>query len=338
MKILVIGDAHFKDNLSYSDHVSDRRVDEKKKILDFIVDQAVDCQHVVFLGDNFNSKNNSSETNREYTEFIERFKDKDVYIISGNHEKKGNGSTAIDFLAKVKKPNWHIFTLPSCMQIGELKVDFVPYMFNSELGVNNSIDGAKEIMEHLDGGDIIFLHHTISGTTWNGIAADASKEIVLPKNELEEKYNLIVGGHIHEPQVDGKVIVAGSLFTSEVGETEKFIYKIDESLTFEKIKVPVRPILKLENPTVEELVSMTKTSIIKVILTDKSINVENLEKELSKFDAYVIVENYPNERKKVNIEKKNFDFSINSLLKLYSEEKQVDYEKLKRGMEIINNG
>jgi len=59
---------------------------------------------------------------------------------------------------------------------------------------------------------------------------------------------------------------------------------------------------------------------------------------LSKFDAYLLVEDYPNERKKVQIEKANFDFSIEALLKLYAEEKNVGYDQLLKGLEIIHNG
>ena len=35
-KILVIGDLHLKENLSYSEYVADQRIPEKKEILNFI--------------------------------------------------------------------------------------------------------------------------------------------------------------------------------------------------------------------------------------------------------------------------------------------------------------
>ena len=73
MKILLIGDTHWKDNLSYADYISDGRVAEKKEILDFIIESSKDCDHIVFLGDFFNSKNNSSEVNRQAVEFLEKF-------------------------------------------------------------------------------------------------------------------------------------------------------------------------------------------------------------------------------------------------------------------------
>ncbi len=334
----VIGDMHFKDDLSYADYIPDRRVEEKKNILDFIVKSFEDCEHVVFLGDNFNSKNNSSETNRAFVEFLERFNDKQIYIISGNHEKKGDGKTAIDFLGEVNKPNWHIFTKPGTMCIGEkpLEIDFLPYMLNSELGVDNHKDATIEVMDHLMGGDILFAHHSITGTFFNGNKTDDLNEIVLPQKELEERYKLIMAGHIHKYQCYGKVAITGNVFTTEVGDKEKFIFKINDELGVEKIKIPARQIVKLEDPTTEELSSIPNDAIIKVIITKKQTDIEELKNQLSKFDASLVIEDYPNERKKAHIKEGAFDFSIEALLKLYAEEKGIDYQKLLKGLQIIN--
>ena len=218
-KIGVIGDMHMKDDLSYADYIDDRRRHEKRSILEFIVESFRDCSSVVFMGDNFNSKNNSSESNRAFVEFVEKFNDKEVYIISGNHEKKGDGRTAIDFLGEIDKPNWHIYSGVTKAMIGNKEVCLMPYMLNSELGVDNCQEASKELVyQAMMGGDILFAHHSISGTTFNGMRTDDLKEAVLPKEELESKYKLIVAGHIHRPQQYGKVLITGSLFTSEVVE------------------------------------------------------------------------------------------------------------------------
>ena len=340
MKIGIIGDTHFKDFLSYADYIKDRRVAEKKEILDFVVKSFEDCDHIVFLGDNFHSKNNSSETNREFVEFIEKFGLKQVYIISGNHEKRGDGKTAIDFLKEVKKQNWHIFTGfgSAHMENGNspINVDFLPYMLNSELGVNSSEEGVKSILDNLVIGDILFTHHNITGTSFGGITTDMMKGIVLPQDELEKRYKLIIAGDIHVPQQYGKVIIAGSLFTSEVGELEKFIWKVDDQTVVEKIKVPNRPIYKLIDPTDKQLSKIPNNAIIKVIVTVKDTDIESLKEKLSKFDASLIIEDYPNERTKMHIEEGAIDFNIESLLKMYSEAKDVDYKKLIHGLELLN--
>lgn len=357
MKILCIGDTHWKDNLSYADYIKDRREGEKGEILDFLVKSAEDCEHVVFLGDFFNSKNNSSEVNRGAVELLERFGEKHVYIISGNHCKKGDGKTAIDFLGEVKKKNWHIFTHPGSIEAAGLKLDFLPYMLNSELGVETHLGAMNHIMEHLDGGDILFAHHLISGTTYRGMKAEMFNEVVLPQKELEKKYKLVVGGHIHEPQRHGNTLITGSLFTSEVGEIEKFIWKISAttkenadpdkiyvmgergkwSFEIEKLKVPAREIHKLENPTIKQLSSIPKNAIVKVVITKKETDLEELKNQLLEFDAHLLVEDYPSERKKAHLEEgAAFDFSLEALLKLYAKEKGVDLAKLMKGLEIIS--
>ena len=332
----VIGDMHFKDNLSYAEYIPDGRVAERKEILDFIVDSFEDCNHIIFLGDNFNARNNSSETNRMFVEFLERFGKKEVYIISGNHEKKGDGKTAIDFIGEIKKKNWHVFTRPSAMEIDGMKVDFLPYMLNSELEVETSEDGAKKIMRNLNGGDILFAHHSITGTTFNGIKTDVLKEIVLPKEKLEKKYKLVMAGHIHVPQKYDSIVITGSVFTAEVGEKEKYIFKINSDLKVEPIKVPAREIVKIDEVIGTDWDSIPKDSIVKVIVTDKKTDVEKLKKILDRFDASLVIEDYPDERKKAHIEEGAFDFSIEALLKLYSEEKGVDYQKLLKGLQLIN--
>lgn len=337
MKILAIGDMHFKDNLGYADYISDGRVAEKKQVLDFIVEQATDCDHVVLLGDNFNSKNNSSETNRAFVEFIERLNTKETYIISGNHEKKGDGKTAIDFLGELHKKNLHIFTKPGTMTVDGVTMDFLPYMLNSELGVETSEEATKTMTKKLAGGDLLFTHHAITGTTFNGISTEMLREPVLPQEKLEKKYRMVVAGHIHAPQRYGKVVVAGSVFTNEVGETEKFIWKIDtKGMEVEKLKVPQRGIYKVVLEK-DSPMKIPTDSIVKCIVTNKDIDVEKLRENLAKFDASLLIEDYPSDRKKVKIEEgAAFDFSIEALLKMYAEAKGVDAEKLLKGLQIIN--
>ncbi len=84
MKILAVGDLHFRNELGYADYIPDHREAEKKGVLDFIVKQAKNHEAVVLLGDIFNARNNSSKVIREVVEFIERFEDKEVYMIAGN--------------------------------------------------------------------------------------------------------------------------------------------------------------------------------------------------------------------------------------------------------------
>ncbi len=340
MKICVIGDLHFKENLSYSDYVKDRRIEEKKEILDFITKSSFDCDNVVILGDCFDTKNPTAETTKAFVSFVESFGDKGMYIISGNHSKRGNGSTALDFMKEIKnKHNWHIMTTPTVDSLGDVNCFFLPYMSKQEFGVSSDSESLKVILDQINRSNTqyLFAHHAISDTFSNGnVSTNTFHEVILPKKELEDKFDIVMAGHIHKPQQDGKTVISGSVFTSEAGETEKFIWKIDTSNNnVEKIKLPGRGIYKLENPTIEKLSEIPLSSIVKVIITSKDIKAEEIKEYIKRFDTFIFLEKYPNERKKLHFDEGAIDFSINNLLSMYSVEKGVPLDKLTRGMELI---
>lgn len=334
--ILVIGDLHFRESMPYADYISDRRVGEKQEVLDFIVDQAKDCESVVLVGDALNLRNNPSEVIREFVAFIERFKDKELYIIAGNHEKKGNGKTAIDFLGEIGNKKWHIMARPTHFVINGKKIDFLPYMTKYELGVKTNEEATEEVLNHIQGGDILFHHHAVSDTVSNGTSTELFNEIVLPKDKLESKYKCVIGGHIHTPGVYGRTWVTGSVFNSDMGETQKFIWKVDELKgQVTKIALPGRGIYKLENPTAEQIDAVPVHNIVKVIVTDKSLNVEALRKQLQRFDAFLVVEQYENERQKVHFEDGAIDLDLSNLLTIYAQARKIDIDLLNKGYDLI---
>ncbi len=336
MKTGVIGDLHLKDNLNYSEYIKDGRVSEKQEVLDFIVDQLKDCEKIVMLGDQLNSRNNSAKVMRDFTALVERFEDKEVYIISGNHEKFGDGRTSIDFLSKIKGKNWHVITNGVDTFGG---MTFLPYLSNPELDVFSFKQASERILSMLPTkGDILFLHHTITNmVTTHGTSTNDFYEALLPQKELEKRFGLVVSGHIHKPQKSGKTIVAGSIFTNEVNELEKFIWKIDNSdLTVEDIKLPVRPIYKIENQTA--FAGYDKRSIAKIIISDEKLKdavKEIKEKAKEAFEAVVLVEQYPNKRRKLHTEDNILKFSVDELLSIYAKEKKIELSKLKQGFKLI---
>ena len=339
----VIGDLHLKEKLGYADYFEDKRTKEKEGVLNYIVDSFKDCDSIVFLGDQLNSRNNTSEVIKEFVTFVERFSNKNVYILAGNHEKKGDGKSAIDFMKEVEKPNWHIITDKVVgKKIGKLTTVFCPYFSKAELGVDTNEEGEKLLTADVVGyekPDILFHHHAVTDTeTGGGISTSIFDEIVLPKKTLEKIYKLVVGGHVHKPQIIGRTVVSGSVFTNEVGETEKFVYTIDEeTLKVESLPLPVRPIHKLTDPTDAELKKIKKDSIVKVELTKKikADELMELKEKLGKFDAYVMLENYPTERKKVNFEDGMLDFGIENLLTEYAKQNKISKEKLLKAWEVV---
>jgi len=336
-KIGIIGDLHFRENLPYSEYVEDGRVGEEREILDFIVKTFEDCDEIVLLGDVFDKKNNPSKVITKVVSFIKRFDGKKVYIIAGNHEKTADGKTALDFLRKVNNPNWNIVT-NKIEVIGDMT--FLPYMTKPELEVDDDTAGTEKIMKELKSNRMLFLHHAISDSMARSISTNIFSEVVLPKTGLEKKFDLVVGGHIHTPQVltGGKIIVAGSVFNTEANEKRKVILKIDKkTLKTTDYALPGISIHRLENPSVEDLKKIDKKDIVRVIINDPKMKnkLDPIKKELEKIEMNMILEQYPKSRKKTYTGKDLLNLSVKDLLKIYAKERKVDEKKLFAAFELL---
>lgn len=337
MKILVIGDIHLKEHLGYSDYIPDGRVGEKKQILDFIVEKGKECDSIVFLGDQFHLKNNPSEVIREFIEFVERFENKKIYILAGNHEKLGDGKSAIDFMKEVNKPNWHIIT--NSIKSYDNMV-FCPFFYKGELKCKNNRTASTKLNKALleMDGNILFAHHAISDMSFNGMETNSLQEPILSKKQIEKKYHTIFVGHIHVPSINKRTIVAGSIFNNEMGEDGKKIYTLDtKDDKIEIIDLPGRKIIKMENPTEEDVQMLTKGEIVKIIFTKqvkRNVILRLMEILPTVCEAYLIVEKYRNEREKSHLDDV-VGMPIEELLRIYAKDKKVDEQKLIRGFEMI---
>lgn len=335
--ILIIGDLHLKELLGYADYIDDRREGEKKEILDHIVSVGKDCDKVVFLGDQLNNRNNPSSVIKDFVNFVERFNGKELFFLAGNHEKSGDGKSAIDFLREVKNDKWHVIT-DKVETFGDYV--FCPYFSRVELDAKDDADATKKVMKMLEGGKVLFVHHAISDTLANGIKTNLFPEVVLPKSQLLKLFKLVVAGHIHTPQQEDGLVVAGSIFCNEVGDNFKDVWLLDEkTLKIKEWQLPGRGIIKLEDPTKTDLKNIYKSSIVKVVIT-KEISDENkkeLLKSLERFDAYIYLEQIPHKRKKLKLktDENILDMPIEKLLELYAKEKNIDILKLKKGFELI---
>lgn len=339
----IIGDMHFKERLGYSDYIDDGRVAEKEKVLDFIVATFEKCDQIVFMGDQLNSKNNPSQVIKDFVRFLERFKTQEIFIIAGNHEKFGSGKSAIDFLKEIKNERWHVIT--NKIEIFNNMV-FCPYFTKSELGFESNKEVADKLTDLFINGNVLFIHHAISGTdSINDYSVDLFDEPVFDRKKLEEKFNWVIGGHIHKPQVKGHTIVTGSIFNNEVGEHEKYIWKLNlidpDTSEFFQIKVSDRGIYKLENPSIEDLKKIGNGNIVKVVITNDEAkeNIESLKEEMERFDGHLILEHIQKERQKTKIKEGTdlLDLDIIQLLEIYAKEKKVDFSKLKSGFDLINS-
>lgn len=334
MKALVVGDIHMRQTLPYSELFQDGRKTEWTGVLDKIVETAALCDNVFLLGDVLNSRHNHSSVIRELVEFLKRFGNKDIYIISGNHCTYGL-HTALDFLQKLGKSNWHVYTtITQAVQLFPgITATFIPYTLYATLGVATKEEAEKALIESLAPADVSFSHHAFAGgksTEFFG------SEIVLDTDKMSKLFGISFFGHIHKaerlsPNVQG----TGSVFTQEVGEYGKSIWVWNsDTKTTEEVPLPVRGIYKI---VWEEGVRLDipDHSIVKCYVTDKGTDIETVRNVLQRFDASIIVEQYPNERAKMHFEDGGLDLSVEGLLKLYSDAKGLEYSDVMGGFELI---
>lgn len=340
MKILIIGDSHFKLDLPYSSYFEDGRRGEWNDVKNKIHETARGCNVVILMGDNLNSKNNHSAVNAEFVSFLKDFGDKQIHLLVGNHERSGN-ITALDFLKNFNHPNWKVHkepTLAPLLDGGSLRGMFVPYLTPSMVVAKDKEEGVEKALAILDTSDVAFFHQGITGASVHGQLVDLFNEIVLPKERLELLSSKIFTGHIHDHQeLSEKTTLTGSLFTSEVGEEKKyiFVYDTDTKLT-EKIELPERGIYKVTLPSdTLKVNNIPSNSIVKCYIIDRQVNIDEVREMLSRFDAHILIEQYPNERAKMYFEDGALDLSLDNILKIYSEAKDIDHGALLRGMSML---
>lgn len=344
MKILAVGDQHHKLELPYASLFSDGRRSEWKSVVEVIHNTAVSCDAVVLMGDNLNLRNNPSSVLRDFVEFLKKFGDKPVHLLSGNHERAGL-STALDFLQKLEHHNWHVHTSITETKIGELKALMVPYLTPAMVGASSNHEGVTKAVEKFGSGyDLAFFHQAISGGMSNGTMVETFNEIVLPKEEVSKRTRWALSGHIHQPQfIPNNIVMTGSIFTSEVGEPGKNIYVYDTELEgkqefpINQISLPVRGIYKVDwsNNPAEIFGGIPVNSIVKCIVTVPGTDIELVKETLKRFDASIIIEQYPRERTKVHFEEGGLDLSMGNLLKVYAETKEIDYRDLQEGLALL---
>lgn len=338
MKVLIIGDQHFKVELPYGTAFEDGRRAEWDSVIDMITTKARECDAVVLMGDNLNTRHNHSSVIKDFISFLKRFGDKEIHILVGNHEKYGE-SSALDFLEKIDHPLWNVYTkTKNEVAIAGKKATFCPFLTPQMVGATDNKEGATKAVKEMTGGDYLFLHQGVTGGKVHGTWVDLFNEIVLPTASLEKKYKKIFTGHIHTHQnVTENTMITGSIFTAEVGEHGKSVFVLDtDTDTITTIPLPVRGIYGVENPSIKTLDGIPKNSIVKCTLTKKDLDVGQITEKLSLFDAGLLVENYPRERKKVYFEKGGIDLSVDNLLKIFAENRGIQYNDIKEGFDIIS--
>jgi len=182
---------------------------------------------------------------------------------------------------------------------------------------------------HKDGNIPLFIHFSVFGSSLpNGQPMNLFDEVAFDNDVLHKYFNPVICGHVHDAletsDINNKTLIAGSIFNEETGEDGKNVYIFDtDKLFIETIKLPGRGIYKLINPSQNDIYQIDSHSIVKVFITERGPDLDLIRTALSKFDGYVIVEQYPNERRMKN-NNDLIDLNIENLLLRYAHNKNIE--------------
>jgi DNA repair exonuclease SbcCD nuclease subunit len=329
-KIGVIGDLHMRDRLRYADLVKDGREEERRLVLDCIVEKTSDCDAIVFLGDQFHSKNPTSKTISMFTAFLERFGNKEIYLLVGNHEIDGDLVSSMDYMMELKNKKWNVIK-----EITSLDgMCFLPWIPKNTFETRDHGAMIEEIMQKISSNNLLFAHYAVSGCEIGGPTVETFNEPVLPMDELQKRFKMVFTGHIHTPKRFGSIVLCGSVFTADAGEKEKNIYILDTStLAVETIQLPCRPILNVVDA---EIPPINSKAILKIEIRDPSICIEDIKRLTSGFDGVKITKNIQSERERL-VDTSNGipELDEKNLLETYAKVKKVDLVDLMMGYDLV---
>lgn len=332
--------------MPYAELVKDGRESEVDEVLNFAANAFKDCGAVFMLGDILNSRVNSAGTLARFVSFLESLGDKEVFVLGGNHDTFGDGSSAFDFISRLtNKHNWHLVVSREVgVNIGGVVVNMLPYFHRASLGVSSNEEWQVAVDNRLSSlfGEILLTHHSIEGCGVSDyVSTDSFNEPTLKLSDIS-KFKLVVGGHIHRPSDNGFVHVLGSTFNQEVGEYGKRIAIIDtETLSFEPIALPGRHIVRINDPDTgfskAVIAEHGTNAIVKIEVTTERAPeaLAALKEEAKVFDGSILLEKYSSKRQVADVAGGLEELSLSNLAKAYANAKGIDPTVMQRGLELL---
>lgn len=218
MKIGITADLHLKKDYQ-----------ERYNSFEYILKEIKNCgiKNLFIAGDLFDKETNDF---KEFDKICSRFKDINIFIIPGNHDEK------IEQRFFTEK-NINIIKEVKMLNIGNLNILFVPYKGKVSMDeeitkffMNNEVPSEWVLIGHGD-----YLTSKKESNPYEpGFYMTLTSNLVnrfLPK--------LVILGHIHKPEIYGKVVYTGSPVSIDCTETGKrrFLIIDTEKIDLESINV-----------------------------------------------------------------------------------------------------
>lgn len=243
MKILCIGDPHFKRDNSIETDILFREVEKTLKKEDYYA--------TVVLGDTLDTfRKVDIDVLTRSIKFLRMITThcQELFILIGNHDRVNQ----IDFLSDVSPfyalkfwDHTHVIDSPLLFEKDGCKMLFVPYVYPGRFQ-----ESIQQYLEEMSNISLVFSHQEFKGASFNSILSDAE--------EYPPSFPLNISGHIHSYQCIGKnLIYAGTPYQQNFGDySTKYLLSVE---ILQQSKIIVNP-LEI-NYITKKTVSITDTQL-----------------------------------------------------------------------------
>jgi len=355
-KMYLIGDLHFGVDANSIAWLNHQKTFFNEVLIPYLKDTVQPGDILFQFGDIFETKQtlNVNIFNNVMDLFDQVSKILPVYVLIGNHDTYYTNNNDVNSLKILEdKPNVHVFKSPEIIGVNDKKILCLPWItdFNEIMTI---------LEDNVDKADIVFAHMDVAGMSYdNGYPIQKGVDY-----NILTKYELVVSGHIHKPQVKGNFVYIGTpyhLDFGDVGQQKGFyelIFKPSPVLEFKRnIKSPefkyfsIYELLEMNDKELKEnfFNSFVKINGPNAVLQqiqkdDIKTYIKDLVNIIHKFDFNPIPDGYESEAKilkfnlnipelaKDNLKETGLYHTdkINDIVKLFEKLYNISLEKMKK--------
>lgn len=213
MKICIVGDVHWseyssivrKQGMKYS-----QRLENLIKTINWCEQQSREnyCSRVIYLGDFFDKPHCND---REITALkdIEWNTNITHDFLVGNHESSVSGlrynSTKI-----LERTDFHIIDKVKSIRIGDVQLCYYPYITEDERKPLSELIELRDGYKH-----VAVSHNDIKGISFGQFMSESGFDV----NEINDKFDLFINGHLHNGiWIGDKILNVGNITGQNFGE------------------------------------------------------------------------------------------------------------------------
>jgi len=293
---------------------------------------------IIFCGDFFHYRDEISVKTLNFArDFLQKFKDFKITMITGNHDAWYKETSEINSLSILKgKKNLTIYDKLTTIDYKGKTVTFVPW-------------GCK--IKNIPESDIVFGHFELENFKMNGYkVCDHGDD----PDVLVKKANLIFTGHFHTrdekhfKEENSKIIYVGNPYEMDFGDTLQkkgyYILNVDNltyeffenNITSKHIKIILSKLIKVDD-VINFFNNTIPNNIIKLII-DKNISSDHLDMLVSKIMSYRPTElriDYDVNYNKLKIENSE-DYDLSGVDIKHAIDEFVDMLDIENKKDVIN--